>query len=68
MDPTSPLRRAHRTVAWNKDGGLGGEFALVDFGPDGMEAAGFGIGFEPEPYLLEYTVQTTSRVGSEPQV
>jgi len=48
-------------VAWTKDGNLGAEFALADFGPDDLRADGFAIGFEPEPYRLEYKLQTTSR-------
>lgn len=48
----------HRTVAWNKYGAIGAEFALVDFVSDGLRAEGYAIGFEPEPYRLEYKLQT----------
>ncbi len=51
----------HRIVAWNKHGMIGDEFALIDFDADGLHAEGFAIGFEPEPYRLEYTLQTVSQ-------
>jgi uncharacterized protein len=50
----------HRSVAWSKPGNLGAEFALVDLDADRLSADGFAIGFEPEPYRLEYKLQTTS--------
>src|SRR5579859_5383664 len=40
---------------------IGAEFALIDFAADALRAEGFAIGFEPEPYRLEYTLQTRSQ-------
>lgn len=51
----------HRSVAWTKPENFGAEVALVDFGPGYLRAEGFAIGFEPEPYRLDYQLQTTSR-------
>jgi hypothetical protein len=58
---SSRINTGHRIAAWNKHGMIGAEFALVDFVADGLRAEGFAIGFEPEPYRLEYKLQTTSQ-------
>jgi hypothetical protein len=47
-------------VAWTKPANFGAEFALVDLGADWLRADGFAIGFEPEPYRLEYSLRTAS--------
>jgi uncharacterized protein len=58
---TASPNTGHRRVAWWKPGKLGVEFALVDLDPDSLRAEGFAIGFEPEPYRLEYQLQTGPR-------
>lgn len=58
---SSRIDTAHRIVAWNKHGMIGAEFALIDFAADRLRAEGFAIGFEPEPYRLEYKLQTASQ-------
>lgn len=58
---SDPEATRHRRVAWSKPANFGAEFALVDLGADWLRAEGFAIGFDPEPYRLEYTVATASR-------
>lgn len=58
---SGPEATRHRSVAWSKPANYGVEFALVDLGADRLRADGFAIGFEPEPYRLEYTIETVSR-------
>lgn len=50
-----------RAVAWRKDGERGAEFAMVDLGPDCLSAEGIAIGLEPEPYRLDYKLETASQ-------
>lgn len=58
---STPEATRHRSAAWSKPANFGAEFALVDLGADWLRAEGFAVGFEPEPYRLEYTLRTTSR-------
>jgi hypothetical protein len=58
---------SHRCVAWTKDDPSGAELAMVDLASDQMRARGVAIGSEPEPYRLDYELETyegfvTSRV------
>jgi hypothetical protein len=61
------MSMSHRAVAWNKDDPPGAELAIVEFAGDLMRAHGVAIGSEPEPYRLDYELEThegfvTSRV------
>jgi hypothetical protein len=51
---------AHRTVAWTKDDPIGAEFANIELAPDRMRASGVAIGSDPEPYRLDYELDTSS--------
>ncbi len=48
----------HRTVAWSKDDPVGAEIASVALLPDRMQASGVAIGSDPEPYRLDYQLET----------
>jgi hypothetical protein len=49
-----------RTVAWSKDDPFGAELAAVALLGDRMQAHGVAIGSEPEPYRLDYELETTA--------
>jgi hypothetical protein len=58
---------SHRCVAWTKDDPPGAELAMIELAGDQMRARGVAIGSEPEPYRLDYELETyegfvTSRV------
>jgi hypothetical protein len=46
------------TVAWLKDDASGAELAIVELAADRMRARGVAIGSEPEPYRLDYILET----------
>jgi hypothetical protein len=48
----------HRTVAWTKEDPVGAEIALVELAADSMRASGVAIGSDPEPYRLDYELET----------
>jgi len=50
----------NRSVAWSKDDPFGAEYASVQLGADTLSAQGVAIGSDPEPYRLDYTLETTS--------
>jgi hypothetical protein len=50
-----------RSVAWTRDDGCGAEFATVEFGVAALRASGVAIGSEPEPYRLDYELETGPR-------
>jgi hypothetical protein len=50
----------HRTVAWSKADPVGAEIAAVALSGERMEAHGVAIGSEPEPYRLDYELETTA--------
>ncbi len=57
----------HRTVAWTKDDPIGAEIAIIELAGDRLIASGVAIGSDPEPYRLDYELETatgfaTSRV------
>jgi hypothetical protein len=58
LSMSAATRTAHRTVAWSKDDPLGAEIAKVAFLDDGMRARGVAIGSAPEPYRLDYELET----------
>jgi uncharacterized protein len=47
-----------RAIAWVKNEPVGIEFAEVLLGRDRLSATGVAIGSEPEPYRLDYTLET----------
>ncbi len=47
------------SVAWIKDDPNGAEFAMVELATDRMRAQGVAIGSDPEPYRLDYALETT---------
>ena len=51
-------REARRAVAWVKDDPFGVEFAEIDIGEKHMSALGVAIGTAPEPYRLDYQLET----------
>jgi hypothetical protein len=57
---TTPTATRNRTVAWSKDDPFGAEYAAVQLGADTLSAQGVAIGADPEPYRLDYTLETTS--------
>jgi hypothetical protein len=48
----------HRVVAWVKAEPAGAEVAEVDLAPDRLAAVGTAIGSDPEPYRLDYELET----------
>jgi hypothetical protein len=50
----------HRTVAWSKNDPIGAEIATVGLSGDRMHASGVAIGSDPEPYRLDYELETTA--------
>jgi hypothetical protein len=57
----------HHAVSWIKDDPSGAELAIVELAADRMRASGVAVGSEPEPYRLDYELETagafvTSRV------
>lgn len=50
-----------RSVAWSKDDPIGAEHAEVTLHPGRLSATGVAIGSDPEPYRLEYAVETGER-------
>jgi hypothetical protein len=53
-----PTATRARAVAWSKDDPFGAEFAAVQLGEQTIGARGVAIGSEPEPYRLEYALET----------
>lgn len=47
-----------RAVAWAKEEPFGVEFAEVSLSPHRLSAVGVAVGAEPEPYRLDYTIET----------
>lgn len=47
-----------RVVAWTKSDPVGAEIAEVTLSASGMRAAGTAIGSDPEPYRLDYELET----------
>ncbi len=54
-------RTMHRMIAWSKDKPFGAEVATVALLGDRMHASGVAIGSRPEPYRLDYELETTER-------
>ena len=50
-----------RSVAWSKDDPLGTEHADLTLRGDGLSAAGVAIGSHPEPYRLDFALETGDR-------
>src|SRR5436309_9589089 len=48
----------HRAVAWTKDNASGAELAIVELAADRIRASGVAVGSEPEPYRLDYELET----------
>ena len=49
-----------RLVAWMKDDPPGAETARIELSPDELRATGVAIGSAPEPYRLDYELETAS--------
>ena len=49
-----------RLVAWMKADPPGAEAARVELTPDSLRATGVAIGSDPEPYRLDYELETSS--------
>jgi hypothetical protein len=49
-----------RTVVWRKDDPDGAELAELELAADRLSAVGVAIGSDPEPYRLDYTLETTA--------
>jgi hypothetical protein len=45
-------------IAWDKDDGYGVEYADVELSADRLTATGVAIGWDPQPYRLEFTLTT----------
>lgn len=58
LDGTSTRQRL---VAWTKDDPIGAEVAFVSLSADRLSAGGTAIGNDPEPYRLDYTLETGSQ-------
>ena len=50
--------RGRRIAAWMKTDPTGAEFVEVDLSDAGLHATGTAIGSDPQPYRLDYTLQT----------
>lgn len=50
----------HRLVAWTKTNPVGAEIATVTIDADHLSAQGTAIGSDPQPYRLDYDLQTSS--------
>jgi uncharacterized protein len=55
VDPGTVRRRL---IAWTKDDPLGAEVAAVTLEADRLSVRGTAIGSDPEPYRLDYTLDT----------
>jgi uncharacterized protein len=53
-------RAPKRAFAWRKDEPFGAELCELDLAFDRLSAVGVAIGSDPEPYRLEYTLETTT--------
>ena len=60
MPSTTSAATRSRAVAWSKDDPFGAEHASVQLSADTLSARGVAIGSHPEPYRLDYSVDTTS--------
>jgi hypothetical protein len=47
-------------AGWSKDDPYGSEFAELRIGADRLSAVGVAIGNEPEPYRLDYSLETAA--------
>jgi hypothetical protein len=56
MKPVSGT--THHAVSWIKDDPSGAELAIVQLARDQMRASGVAIGSAPEPYRLDYELDT----------
>jgi uncharacterized protein len=57
LDPVT----VQRAIAWTKDDPVGAEFATVELSRERMRARGVAIGSSPQPYRLDYELETTAR-------
>jgi hypothetical protein len=59
--PTTSAASRPRTVAWSKGDPFGAEIAVLERAGDRLKAEGVAIGSDPEPYRLEYSLETGAR-------
>jgi hypothetical protein len=53
-----PDATRRRVIAWDKEDGYGVEYADIALSTDRLTARGLAIGWDPEPYHLEFTLET----------
>jgi hypothetical protein len=51
-----------RLLIWQGEGVFRAESAQADLGPQGLRARGVQVGVEPEPYRLDYELETDERL------
>jgi hypothetical protein len=56
-----PDATRRRVIAWDKEDGYGVEYADIALSADRLTARGVAIGWDPEPYRLEFTLETGPR-------